>query len=1108
MTDDATNKKWRVKLYELEANGTWLDQGTGFVSCQHVQNIGSLALVITGEEGSNHILLESKIVTDDVYEKQGDSIVMWREHCPAGDVDYALSFQDTSGCQSVWASVMNIQQQYRYAREQNLKSNEHIVDSSSGGPPTGNSASSGRIASGLDLDEDCRVNGHVYDDRYEHGHVNSQYMYDDNEGTSDWSPYGHDLYRPSASSPTNLECHTSEYAPQLYLPTIPNVEFGNIEKIRDLFSGMNPHHREAYALAIVQNSAQFLREIMKLFDEVDTRYRKFLESEDSVVRRLPGEVLNKKSETNVVEATSIDMVVIETDKSEGTSVESTVDAGYENIGDSVDDLLILRYFAEIARSILTLNDSAVLQYLVGDKEAFMNLARILEYDGAITDYRKCNHTSFLKIHANRKHVKCHHSGEILQLDEEIIDTVDRLFRLNYLKDVMMRPNEEIYMGHQSSTINSMLTFDSCEIVSHLCTHPHYMKELLLIINSGGDDATNRSDAICILRDFFFVSRNILSTKRVELYSILMQNLETEFFGAISTILRLRILGRSTSFQPAVDDGNGQGYYTVRGLIQRESLSLPSQEMLVGADNAYVSDRDILAISEALATFTVICPSILRDWIRRGSIPIHSVQKANSIQVTPTNPRTMIELACATSYTKQNLDCLLFLLVDTLVNEKNNAAVEQLSDVIKVLVNTDRMLIEDKDTFLSNFYDHYISQLLSPFCARFEIVKTFLDNAKNGAKPADGSISSCDMVIFDQDSSSVSASRRHLCEIIGACVQTHTFRMKNYLIRHNVIGNVLSTITASCNKHHHVLALKIFRYIVSTRDEAYYRHIVKNEHLNIIIKCLQQNIKRYNLISSIILELLEFIRFENIKVLIVYIVEKCMSPSARECAGTSNGIDGALDVNACVSYIGAYSDIFHQIKAKYDMNMFEDDSAIATCDGVSTEGSGYKRHFSALMRKRNQSLYDAESEDAYFEEDDDDEGKKEYSCNSSLRERAIGDPLSGIAGYGEDEWDEADEMDDLEQAYNENKRAKMNGNSNNALNGNSGSNTEECSVGPDDNIQSTPADSASDVNMDAADSPPLPPLLSPQETEEEDLILTPIPKRKAKIVMNVNISKKL
>ena len=138
----------RVKLYCLqEVTGTeagvWADKGTGFVS------VDDGCLIVREERDEHqtrqswngdckddddegmigpqqpHTLLVSRVRMEDAYERQGESIIMWREAArqqpirkedaslardgavmAAVETDYALSFQDSIGCQAVWYAVM------------------------------------------------------------------------------------------------------------------------------------------------------------------------------------------------------------------------------------------------------------------------------------------------------------------------------------------------------------------------------------------------------------------------------------------------------------------------------------------------------------------------------------------------------------------------------------------------------------------------------------------------------------------------------------------------------------------------------------------------------------------------------------------------------------------------------------------------------------------------------------------------------------------------------------------------------------------------------------------------------------------------------------------
>ena len=119
---------WRVKLYELEAEGAWVDKGTGYAACRILSGVNAPGLVVTNEEKPHDVLLRSRIRFDENYELQGgelmslfceyfvlicctENIIMWRElndNPNQTDTDYALSFQEAAGCNQIWLVPMTI----------------------------------------------------------------------------------------------------------------------------------------------------------------------------------------------------------------------------------------------------------------------------------------------------------------------------------------------------------------------------------------------------------------------------------------------------------------------------------------------------------------------------------------------------------------------------------------------------------------------------------------------------------------------------------------------------------------------------------------------------------------------------------------------------------------------------------------------------------------------------------------------------------------------------------------------------------------------------------------------------------------------------------------
>ncbi|SYW78385.1 related to PSY2 - subunit of protein phosphatase PP4 complex [Ustilago bromivora] len=159
----------RVKVYELKGE-TWFDRGTGYCAgvydetvdeallvarreekCQFLEGIDvpaeadvdetgpvltngngeqgatnaastppqpcQFVVVVSENLGSEDILLASKVVKEEVYQRQQDTLVVWTE--PTG-VDMALSFQEAEGCNEVWEFLTEVQKHFMGLAEEAL----------------------------------------------------------------------------------------------------------------------------------------------------------------------------------------------------------------------------------------------------------------------------------------------------------------------------------------------------------------------------------------------------------------------------------------------------------------------------------------------------------------------------------------------------------------------------------------------------------------------------------------------------------------------------------------------------------------------------------------------------------------------------------------------------------------------------------------------------------------------------------------------------------------------------------------------------------------------------------------------------------------------------
>ncbi|XP_045832116.1 serine/threonine-protein phosphatase 4 regulatory subunit 3-like isoform X2 [Trifolium pratense] len=105
------NSMQRVKVYRLNDDGKWDDQGTGHVTIDYMERSEELGLFVYDEEDNETILLH-RISSDDIYRKQEDSIISWRD--PEYSTELALSFQEPSGCSYIWDHICNVQRNMHF----------------------------------------------------------------------------------------------------------------------------------------------------------------------------------------------------------------------------------------------------------------------------------------------------------------------------------------------------------------------------------------------------------------------------------------------------------------------------------------------------------------------------------------------------------------------------------------------------------------------------------------------------------------------------------------------------------------------------------------------------------------------------------------------------------------------------------------------------------------------------------------------------------------------------------------------------------------------------------------------------------------------------------
>ena len=119
----------------------------------------------------------------------------------------------------------------------------------------------------------------------------------------------------------------------------------------------------------------------------------------------------------------------------------------------------LATLAACVKTILLLNDPSIIELIVSDELIFEQVCSTLEYDPDLRD--KANHRWFLRERAKFRTVA-------LMEDEELVAAIHRAFRVNYLRDTLLRPT----MDESSlSTLSSLQTFTHADVVKGVTMSP-------------------------------------------------------------------------------------------------------------------------------------------------------------------------------------------------------------------------------------------------------------------------------------------------------------------------------------------------------------------------------------------------------------------------------------------------------------------------------------------------------------------------------------------------------------------------------------------------------------------------------------------------------------
>ncbi|XP_038700990.1 serine/threonine-protein phosphatase 4 regulatory subunit 3A-like isoform X2 [Tripterygium wilfordii] len=250
-----------------------------------------------------------------------------------------------------------------------------------------------------------------------------------------------------------------------------------------------------------------------------------------------------------------------------------------------------------------------------------------------------------------------------------------------------------------------------------------------------------------------------------------------------------------------------------------------------------------------------------------------------------------------SYIVQQEGIPLFgLLVKGMITDFGEDMHCQFLEILRSLLDSYALSGAQRDTIIEIFYEKHLDQLIDVIVASCP---------SNGIGPSVSRSGSSGEDVEDQNCATPEILS-NICELLCFCVLHHPFRIKCNFLLNNAIDKVL-LLTQRKEKYLVVSAVRFVRTILSRHEEHLVNYMVKNNLLKPIVDAFVSNGERYNLLHSAVLELFEYIRKENLKSLVIYIVDSFWNELVKfEYLGSIHSLK--VKYEQCLENVGARSDV--------------------------------------------------------------------------------------------------------------------------------------------------------------------------------------------------------
>lgn len=292
--------------------------------------------------------------------------------------------------------------------------------------------------------------------------------------------------------------------------------------------------------------------------------------------------------------------------------------------------------------------------------------------------------------------------------------------------------------------------------------------------------------------------------------------------------------------------------------------------------------------------------------------------------------------------------LLSAVVRLMLNEEDQGVQGQICEMLKQIMDPSTLEERERDTSFDAFYERGVMD---------EIVAPLRLEASRTASPG---------VMFGQ---------QLVCDLLAFAVTNHGYRSKIYVVRHGVAQQAARLLSAP-QRFLQLAPIRLIKAMVISKDDAYHRYLTKNGVFAPLLRNFQLSCRPPalggNLVVSATLELMEFIRCENVKLLVDHICKK-HGAIIQEHAPRFKVLEGLL--------------LKHQQNLEYEA--FPPEQHVA---GGPLSGRAGRN-----VQRRSPGREDSDDDEAYFESLDDDEDEEVSAGGAASQEANASGQLDGASG---------------------------------------------------------------------------------------------------------------